>query len=305
MKIFALNDITLTSSTVAGSAYDEYDDEETYVIGNNVKVSLASDGVTAVFPVKEYMSLADANTDNYPPDDVINWIETGAENRCKMFDNYTNTQTTDTKDITVVLNANTFDAVGIFGIYGTGVTLKLIRNAVTIKEETFDLRTSIPASGWYSWLYNYYEYGITKILWEFPRYITGATLEITITDRVNLAKCGMVVMGNFKTLGATLYDAKVGIDDYSVKDTDSLGRTYLNQGAYANTADVTLYLRNTTIDYVHQQLASIRGLPAMFNLNNLTTEYQAMMIYGYVGNFDITIPGPVTSKCNLEVKGLI
>jgi len=305
MKIIVLDDITLTSSTVSGSTYNEYAGATTYAVGNTVKVSFESDGTTPLFPVKEYQSLAGSNTGNYPPDDTTNWMEIGAENRCKMFDDYTNTQTEDADDITVVLDANGFDAVGIFGIYGSDVTLKLIRAAATVKEETFDLRTLIPAAGWYSWLYNSYEYGISQILWEFPRYVSGATLEITITTRSSAAKCGMVVLGNAKTLGITQYDAKVGIDDYSTKETDLLGRTYLNQGAYAKRADITMWLENTTIDYVARQLAGVRGIASVLDLNNPGISYQSMVIYGYVGNFDIMIPGQIRSKCNLEAKGLI
>ena len=313
MKLHTLETLALTSSNVTGSTYDEWvDDNSTgYSIGDNVKVSFLADGVTAKFPVLEYTSLADTNLDNYPADNPADWIELGAENRCKMFDDYTNTQTVNSDDIEIVISANGVASVGIFGIYGTSVNLKLIRNAVTIKEETIDLRSIVPVSGWYSWLYNKYEYGITQIIWEFPRYITGATLEITISKIISTAKCGLVVVGNAVELGASQYGVKIGIDDYSIKDTDSLGRTYLSQGSYAKRADVSMDINNANIDFVTQKLTAVRGIPAMFDLNNDETAYQdyythqALALYGYPQNFDITIPGPVKSKCNLEVKGLI
>ena len=309
MKIYVLSDITLVSSTVDGSGYAEYASGTTYSAGNKVKVSFESDGTTPRFPVVEYESLAGGNVGNYPPDSPGQWSEIGAENRCQMFDGYVNTQTWDEADIVVVLDADGFDCVGIFGLFATNVTLKLIRDSVTIKQETFDLRTIVPVSGWYNWLYNYYEWGTTQILWEFPRYVSGATLEITITTRAGWdsfwAGCGMVVMGNAKTLGITRYEAKIGIDDYSIKDTDSLGRTYLNQGNYANRADVNMWLPNNRVDYVAQQLTAIRGAPAVFDCNNDGNPYQSLQIYGYAQNFDIIIPGPIRSKCNLEIKGLI
>jgi len=305
MKIHKLRDLALVSSNVAGSAYSEYAAGTTYATGNNVKVSFESDGTTPVFPVKEYQSLADSNTGNYPPDDPVNWIELGAENRCKMFDQYVNTQTENAADIEVVIDANGAESIGIFGLYGTAVTLELIRNAETIKSKTIDLRTLIPEAGWYSWLYDAYEYGLSQVIWEFPRYISGATLEITITARSGAAACGMVVLGNASVLGSTRYDAKVGIDDYSIKATDSLGRAYLHQGNYANRADIDMWILNTHIDYVSRQLTAIRGIPAIFDCNNSGSEYQSLSIYGYVQNFDIIISGPLRSKCSLEIKGLI
>lgn len=303
MRLVILQDVSLVSSSVAGSEYDEYDDSHSYSTGDYIKLSYEDDGATPRFPVMEYQSLADANQDNYPPDNPDKWSEIGAENRCKMFDAYTNTQTIDTDDIVVVLDANGAANVGIFGIYGASVTLKLIR-AATIKEETFDLRTFIPASGWYNWLFGTYEYGITQLLWDFPQYATGATLEITIAARAGSAACGMVVIGNARTLGVTRYNVRIGIDDYSIKDADPLGRTYLNQGAYAQTAEADMWLTNAQIDYVARQLVAVRGTPAVYDINNTGTIYQSLIIYG-TASFDITIPGPRRSKCALTVEGLI
>ena len=307
MRLIVLSDIaSLTSSNVTGSTYGEYSSVASYDTEDKVKVSFESNGTTPRFPVKEYESLSDANSGNYPPTDPENWIELGAENRCKMFDGFTNTQTVRTGDIEVVIPANGVDTVGLFMLYGTEVTLRLVRSAATIKEETFDLRTIIPVSGWYSWLFSAYEYGITQLIWNFPKYASGATLEIDITTRSSEAKCGLVVVGLQRTLAKTQYGPKTGIDDYSIKDTDALGRTYLAQGNYAKRADVSMWLENTQYDYVARQLTAVRGVPAIFDFNNVgTPEYQALAIYGHAQNFDMVIPGPVVSLVNIEVKGLI
>jgi hypothetical protein len=306
MELIILDDITLVSTDVAGSTYAEYASGTTYALGDKKKVSFESNGTTPRFPVVEYESLAGGNTGNYPPDSPAQWTEIGAQNAHKMFDDYTNTQTFASADINVVLDADGFSEVGLFGLYGTEVTLALKKGGATIKTETFDLRTFIPESGWYAWLFYPYELGTDKLRWSFPKYASGATLEIEITLRSSQAACGMVVMGNARDLGITRYGVKVGIDDYSIKDTDSLGRTYLAQGNYADRADIEMWLTNTNIDYVSQSLRQVRGVPAMFDLNNSGgTAFQSMILYGYTQNFDIIIPGPVRSKCNLEVRGLV
>lgn len=306
MRIITLRAVDLVETNVPDSTEDEWSSSTTYATGAVVKVS-EIDGETPipVTPVYEYESLADGNTDNWPPDNPDKWMEIGAENKWKMFDGYTNTETENDDDIEVTITANGSDCVGIFGIYGETVTIRLIRAEEVLKEEVFDLRTYIPESGWYHWLYDYMDYGINRILWDFAKYSSGATLEIVIAARVGVAKCGMVVIGNARDLGITKYDAKIGIDDYSVKSTDDFGRTYLNQGAFADRADVTMWLQNRNVDYVHRQLSAVRGTPAVFDLNNEGTEYQAMAIYGFFQNFDITIPGPIRSQCSLEIKGLI
>jgi len=305
MKIYTLSDITLVSSNVAGSTYDEYASGTTYATGNNVKVSFESDGVTPIFPVLEYESLADANQGNYPPDSPAKWSEIGAENRCKMFDAYLNTQTANTDDIEVVVNANNVNAVGLFGLYGASVTLKLVRNTVTLKEETIDLRIFVPQTGWYAWLYQSSVYGISKLIWEFGKHATGTTLEITITARSGAAACGIVALGNGKGLGTTVYSPQTGIDDYSVTAEDALGRTYLSQGNYADRAEIDMWVPNADHDYVRQQLVDARGIASMYDLNNSGTAYQSLQIYGYPQSFSIIIPGAIRSKCALEIKGLV
>jgi len=292
---------------VAGSEHDEYVAGTTYAAGNQVKVSFESDGTTPRFPVIEYESLAGSNTGNYPPDSPDKWSEIGAENRCRMFDGFLNTQTSNSDDIEVVVSANLMDAVGLFALYGTKVTLTLKKDTETIKTETIDLRTSIPSSGWYSWLFDTYEYGITQILWEYPRYAEDATLEVTITARSGAAACGMMVLGNVRELGTTIGEPKVSISDYSTKGTDPLGRTYLNQGAYSDNIDVEMRLENTKIDFVKRKLTEIRGTAAIFNCNNThaTVNYQALFTYGCFEDFYIMVRGRTRSKCAIVIKGLI
>jgi hypothetical protein len=112
-----------------------------------------------------------------------------------------------------------------------------------------------------------------------------------------------MVIGSKVFLGKTQYDARVGIDDYSVYSTDSLGRTYLAQGDYADRAEIDMWLYNTSIDTVRKQLAAVRGTMALWDLNNTDSDYDSFRIYGYYTNFDIIIPGPTISKCSLEIRG--
>jgi hypothetical protein len=308
MRIIIPGTVSLTSSTVTGSTYDEWVVGTSYDTGDKVKVSFEDDGITAKFPVVEYECLADATVGKYPEDYPDKWSEIGAENRCKMFDDYTNTQTEDTVDITVVVDANGFNCVGLFNLYGTLVTLSLKRGGSTISTKTFDLRTLIPESGWYAWLFTAFEYGITQVLWDFTRYATGATLEATITTRSSEAKCGMLVLGNERELGLTQYNPRIGITDYSIKSEDSLGRTYLSQGNYAKRADIEVAIENTNLDFVTQQLTSVRGIPAIYDFNGstyVTTAYECAAIYGYLSIWDVIVPGPKVSRCNMEIKGLI
>jgi len=300
MKAAKKIDIILESSTVAASTEDEYASGTTYVTDDKVKVSFESDGITALTPVVEYESLEDANTGNYPPDNPTKWGEIGTSNRWAMFDEYINSVTTAAIDIEVDVTSNRANQVGLFGLVGSAVTFTLTNGATVVDTETVNLR-SLPESGWYSWLFDVYEYK-TKAFWDFPKY-PSATLTVEITATGGEAACGEMVLGNAVFLGNTQYDAKVGIDDYSIIDTDSLDRVYLKQGNYADRAEIDMWIENTTIDNVRRKLAELRGTLSLWDLNNEGSDYDSLRILGYFRNFDITIPGPSISYCSIEIGG--
>jgi hypothetical protein len=303
MRVARQAPITLESSSVAASTLDEFDytGSTTYNTGDEVKVSYESNGTTEKTPVIEYEAIADGITTEYPPDNPTKWSETGTSNRWAMFDDFIlNSVTTDTTDITVAVTSNRSNMVGLFGLVGSQVEFELARNSVVIDTETIDLRT-LPASGWYSWLFDVYEYK-TKAFWKYTKY-PNATLTVTITATGGEATCAEMVLGNSVFLGNTQYGAKVGIDDYSIIDIDSLDRVYLNQGNYADRAEIDMWLENTAVDTVRRKLAELRGTLSLWDLNNENSDYDSLRILGYFRNFDITIPGPSISYCSIEIGG--
>lgn len=302
MRVVKLDDISLTSSNVAISTYAEYASGTTYASGNNVRVSLESDGITARYPVEEYTSLSSSNTGNYPPNDLVNWSLIGAENRWKMFDDFTNTDTENTSSIEVVVDASSIDMVGLFNIQAISVDFELTAYSEVKISETIDLLT-IPESSWYSYYFNDITFQ-TDLLWSFTSY-ASASLKITITYYSGeLAKCGMLVVGKQYDLGKSYYEPSIGIIDYSIKEADSLGRVFLNQGNFADKIDIDFWMDNDQVDAVKKTMTSLRGVPAIYDCNNDANKL-SLVVYGFYREFTIIIPGPVKSKCSISIEGLI
>lgn len=301
MRVASTKTISLISSSVTASALDEFDytGSTTYNTDDEVRVSFESDGTTALTPVVEYTALADTIT-SYPPDNPTEWTEKGTSNRWSMFDGYINSTTTDTADIDVVVGSARSDLVGLFGLVGSSVTLTLTRSGSTIKTETISLKT-LTAVSYYSWLFDEYEYK-DRVYWEYPKY-SDASLSVSIATVGGTATCGELVLGAKIFLGQTKPGVGVGIEDYSVYATDSLGRTYLNPGDYADRASIEFWLYNDTVDTVRRKLADVRGTMSLWDLNNINSDYDSLRIYGFFEAFDIIIPGPSISKCALTIRG--
>ena len=306
MRIVKLQEIDLLSSNATESAYDEWASGTGYTTGNNVKVSFEDDGTTPREPVHEFEAL-DSTTGDYPPDNPTLWSDLGASNPYRAFDEFMDTETVLETGADMVLEVDTSDtdAIGIFGIWGAKVTLAFISGGTTITTETFDIREPILYSGWYYWLFTPYSYNASAIvLWVYPRQ-GSSSVEITIEPRAGRCAAAQIVVGNTHELGKTQYGPSASIDDYSIKDVDEMGRTYLKQGRYAKLIDITMWLEAEETDEVHAQLTSVRGLLTIFDCNNPGyTPYDSLIALGYFRSFDVTIPAPPISRCNIEIAGL-
>ena len=62
----------------------------------------------------------------------------------------------------------------------------------------------------------------------------------------------------------TQYNTRLGIRDYSRKDTDEFGNTRLVKRANAKRTSLPLFLRPSRLDSVREILARMHGLPALW-----------------------------------------
>lgn len=419
MRIAKLKKITLLSSNVPASLYNEYSSGIPYSKTDKVKVSYEADGTTPRWPVEEYESNVDSNSGNYPPDDTANWYPLGSENRGAMFDEYLNSQTNNTEAIEVTIDASRCNIVGLFNMtaksvsfthiveteYITGgdcssdsffgepgwsydavnqeydcsgvqteatslyqainttenknyqvvFTLKnhsagtvaglaggtegesmnsngtytriiragsaqesgIIASAdfvgsvtnISIKKvprhETVNLATGA-ASGWYSYLFSRREYK-KDILWEFPSY-SNATLKIVITwVSGEPAKCGMVGIGEQRHLGVIRESPALGLLSYSIKTTDTFGRTTTSKGEGAKENEYDFWATKKDVDRLYRLLAGLDGERVIFDGNNIGAKiiYESQITYGIYRDFKIFIPGRLRSKCTIIIDGLI
>jgi len=155
MKIVKLNDTILCGSSVVGSTYDRYDSTNTYATDETALVDMSSDGTDEVTPHEEYISIADANTDNYPPDNSDKWTLLGATNQYKSVDGYANSQTEGSgEDIEMVVDVSNANYVGLFELYGTQLLARTLGPNMTTDPrctaDSFRDRPYIPAGHYYA-----------------------------------------------------------------------------------------------------------------------------------------------------------
>jgi hypothetical protein len=303
MKLIALSDIVLESSTIAenlylGVARTEWDATDAaagdYDTNDIVYYS-------AVEPHMVYQSSEDNNTAT-PGTDAVKWVELGTTDRWAMFDDYINTYSADDEEITVEIASDNLNHVGLFGLTAKSVTLTQTINSgsTVVKTETINLDASA-ISGWYDYFFAAFEYR-SGLVWEFPQY-ADATLEAEITWKPGEdAQCGVLRIGKAYDLGQTEYGVSLGVVDYSRTVTDDNGRTYFNPGENAKEINLSVWFYNGQIDTVMRTLHAQIGKLSIFDCNNDGTEYESFQILGKIEDAQVDIPGPTISRINITVQ---
>jgi hypothetical protein len=167
--------------------------------------------------------------------DTTYWMDIGPTNYYSMFDNYTDTITSGvlasgvyTLDVTI--DASKANAVALFNCTGNTVqfdcyssddTLLLTKTVQILYRNT---------TSWSDYFFTSEYIKRSDIYQEIPQFY-GTKLRVRITGESS-ASCGSLVVGAAKNIGSSKYGATMSIVDYSTKETNSQGVTYLSVGKY-------------------------------------------------------------------------
>lgn len=294
VKPTAVTDAILTSSTVHETDYTAWNNSTAYVAGNTVIV---------VATHKIYESLT-SNTNKYPPDylggTTPDWLEIGATNAWKMFDQSYQSQTTNTGNITVVLEPGRINSLGLMNCDAAAINVKLTVDSVDVYDN--DLEVIIGnINNWYEYFFNPIERKTDFVITDIPVFGDGVltvTLSAGITDTV---KCGLCIPGFYVSLGDSLWGATIGILDYSKKEVDIYGNYSLVERNFSSTLSDSVFIENGRVAYVKKTIAEYRATPALWVASE---EYEGLFVYGFYRDFSIVMESPAGSQCSIEIEGL-
>lgn len=113
-----------------------------------------------------------------------------------------------------------------------------------------------------------------------------------------------LAVGKSYTLGGTLKGSRIGIADYSRKETDEFGTTTLVQRGYAKRLSLEMTLPNSQVQSTFAVLADLRATPAMWVPAD-GSDLSWLATYGWLKDWGITVQYSRSSLCSLEIEGLI
>lgn len=231
------------------------------------------------------------------------WLDLGATNRFKMFDQIISTQTVYAAEIDVdILPGAIINAAAFFGLSGNSITLTMTDPTDgVVFTETRSLQDNTIIIDWYTYFFEEISFLPDMVFLGLPAYGT-ATLTAYIDGGAGDAKVGEVVIGKQRTIGVTNFGTSVSIIDYSVKSTDDFGNTVITTRAYSKRADYDVTVETAAVAAVQKALADIRTTPTVFIGDEDRPE---TVVYGFYKQFNIVLSTPSISDCSIEVEGLV
>lgn len=292
-----ITDSILVSSNVAENDYAVWAIGTTYADGDRVIMTSTH---------KIYESLQNANVGNNPTTSVGYWVEVGPTNRWRVFDTSNSSQTvTDGSPNTIsyTLEAGVaITAVGILNITdGREVQITVTDPVAGVVYDVDEIIGTFPQyPEWWSFFFGTRFANTQFIRADLPSY-PNAEITITITGTSTLA-VGVILIGQQTSFSLGMqYGARVGIQDYSRKETNTFGETVLIQRAYAKRANFDLFLEKYEVDLLQNFLSKIRAVPVLWVGSS---DFEATVIFGFYKNFDILLSYPEHAECSLEIEGL-
>lgn len=291
-----VTDAVLDSSNVPEDDHDEWSAGTSYTVGNRV-ILLSTHRI--------YEAVGSSTGVNPATDDGTNWLDIGATNRFKAFDQKISDPVIQLDSIQYTLTDDDSipTAVALFGVKGVSATVK-VTDALegVVFEETKSLLDSDEVFDWFSYFFEDINLVRTILFTSLPPY-RGATVEVTVTQTTGeIAELGQLVFGYLLDLGLTTYGTAISIQDFSRKETDAFGNFIVVERAFANLVDFDVRLPTQTAGRVRRILADFRATPIVY-IGNEDSSF-GTVVYGFYRNFDITLDTPSLSFAAIEVEGL-
>lgn len=299
MKIIAPFDLTgamLTSSTVPETDYAEWAAGTAYSVGQKV-IRLTTH--------KIYEALT-ASTGKIPEDNPTDWLDLGATNRWKMFDQKVGTATTATTSMTYVFAVGqVVQAIGFMELSNVKSITVTVTDGVdgVVYNTTKILASTLFASNWWHYFFDPIQRRSSMFFEDLPSY-RSAALSITLTGDTGVSiGCGVCMIGRYYEFAdAVRIGASVGIQDYSRKEVDDFGNYEIVERAFAKRANWDVLVDRAKLDLLFNTLAGLRARPALYIGGELE---DATVIYGFPKDYDVVIEYPFYVQCSIDLEGLI
>ena len=295
-----ITDAMLTSSTLAEPAASEtaWVSAGTYVAGDK-RIRTGTHRVYNCI-------LGHTGRTALPEDDTTYWEDYDPTLKWAPFDSYVSTPASLASPLTYVLLPGFFDAISMYGLSGTGVTIthKATAGGTTLETRTISLYAE--SLGLYEYLFGVKSPKSKIVETDFEiRPASEVTISVTGTGAVAMGMCNI---GTYRSLvsdwGGTQYGASVEPVTTSRITTDAnTGKVTIKRGNAATGLRASVALPLADANYALQSVQEVLDVPVSWIATN-DTGYEGLNVFG-LGSATLSYAGPDLTQLNITVKGMI
>lgn len=292
-----VTDAVLTASNIAENDHPAWNPATSYAEG---------DRVIRTQTHRIYFRVTPGTSATPPESDTENWADMGATNRWRAFDGVVGTQSARNGEIVITLTPGTvFNGIALLNAKANNIRIKVTATGDgVVYDKTFSMQSPPSMPDYWTYCFEPITQRSTLTPVDMPTYGAGTTVEVTLSAGAGPTAVGTILVGRLVPVGdrGIHLGARIGIDDFSRKETDEYGNTSVTERAWRKRASVSLHLRNSQIDGTQSLFARLRATPTLYIAS---PNYEALAIYGFYKDFAAVISYPTYSVFELEIEGLI
>lgn len=231
------------------------------------------------------------------------WILVSRINRYKMFDFAIGENTISSSPIEVTITPGTVaNAVALFELINAATVQVVVDDPVdgVVYNETVTLADNTGITDFYAYFFTPISNATEASFFDLPSY-SGADITVTITGTGTIG-VGELVLGRQRSLGTTLINTSLGIEDFSRKERDEFGVFRIVERRFAKLGNFDVFLENNRVNAVIRTLSEFRALPVLYVGEVSQPE---TYVLGFYRDFRVLRSGPLTSEMALEIEGIV
>jgi len=250
-----------------------------------------------------YRCASDTSTNQYPPANPTVWIDYGATNSYKLFDDIIGSQTEFDTSMTIEIGSNRINMMAFLNM--DNVSSMDITQTDLNTNETYTRTIDLVYYGVLS-LYDYWYKPLSyrrDLVISDLQFLVNAKLTIVFNSS-GIGKVGAVVSGLADTLGLTLFGSKVKLKDYSKYSTDDYGNTSFAKRGYARIITGQVLVDTNVIDETITKVSSRRGDLTLYVADEREDGFGSLTTLGYIETLELE-PTPSKTKYPITIIGVI
>lgn len=229
------------------------------------------------------------------------WVDVGPTGRWAMFDASVGTVSAAAGDIVVSLQPGFVSALALLDVTGSAVRVQMSSAGAPVYDRTFAMSDNAELLDYWMYFFAPITPSTVLVVPDLPPFEDGV-ITVTISPSSGLAACGTLAVGDLVEVGAAQYGARLGVIDYSRKETDEWGVTAVTERGYAKRFEPSVLIPARSVDYVARQLAAVRARPVIWVG---IAQYESTVVFGWLRDWGITISYPTHSVASITIEGLV